>query len=223
LFSPILLFFCVIAAGGFLKTYDGLIPLWALLTVLTAISMRGYTANSSFAIQRIMVVAPVIVAHFSIRVIGFKRPIQIAGSYALLALFSFAAIMNIVDPLPVLSTNIKFQAQSVNTYISGEVQKITRMPSFRDSKPVLLYYTDDVWDSNIYDYTCYLAPDVTAHSTYEGEIDRNYDPSGGLILYAKGSARIPESFIQQYGEPETFEQNIRGARVSFQRIIVFPY
>jgi hypothetical protein len=242
--TPVVIVYAALSALGIFSAYDVVTVIWAFFSICIALIMQGVTPGTDIAIQRAMVIIPVVstilVYRFTellyrghkvrldgvhgrlIDAAGVRRVISVAAGM----LLAGSAALNLLNPRP-LTHIISIESSKTLTYVTMELQKKLRSPDYYDHAPILVFFPGGAWDGQIRDYTCYMAPELSGvltpdPLTYDGAEDAAHTEHDGLIFCATGDAEIPAEITRKYGPPRVDRLKLGGYAVNVSWIFVSP-
>lgn len=179
-FSGIVIFYLFLSFLGRLKLYDVMISAWVLGVILFSNYMVGYTTyEKSWILQRNMIVIPVLVTGIFLAFIDIlkRQGINLTKSIELvvIVMLAFLAFCNFKMPH---QSFVYFQNIQPMKYMISYSQKLVKEHGLTaEDEFNLLLITDNILQSNIYDYATFFYPNAHAVSTTSGEYmqDLNYE------------------------------------------------
>jgi hypothetical protein len=211
--TPFLLLFGFLAMLGCFSSFEIIAFLWSISTVVMGFLTGGYGLGNvnPLSLQRSMVVIPVILPLFFIVFFNylFKFRLKVKAfpaktiGFVIYALVFMLSASYIVHPW-IVPYSVAYNGVNgkITTHVALEISVLTK--EFHHTTPVVLYYTDSIWDKNVYDTALYTAPGVPVYATETGRITQEINTENGLIIFAKGAAEIPAVFVEKYGRPTVY-------------------
>ena len=197
MFSGILLLYLMLAISFRLKFYDFIIACWTLAVIFLSQYLVGYTSyEKQWILQRNMIIIPVLVLAISFAVgrmilrkqLVIENRILIAG-LLVLGLTGFWGFRQ-----PHQSFTYFQYVQPMKYAISCTEDILTENQKSVNDKFNLLLITDNVLQSNIYDYATYFFPNATAISSTTEELSQatfeELDPDCLTIVISENEESI---------------------------------
>jgi hypothetical protein len=230
--TPFLLLFGFMTIIGCFSSFELITFLWSAGTVAMAFLVGGYAGGNTslLSIQRGMVMIPVLAPLFFITLYKYLFKFISSPSRAKTVGFAISALIfafsasYVINPW-IVPNSVAYNgiAGKVNTHVALEIGRIAE--TFRGAPPTAIYFSDSIWDKNVYDTARYTAPGVPVYATEvegSGGSIQAFDAENGLIVFAKGNAEIPAFFTERYGSPTVYSVKMGDVYIRFQRLIVHP-
>ena len=198
LFAGAVILYMLLSITLRLKIADILVSLWVLGVVFFSDYMTGYTAyDKAWLMQRNMVVIPVLVICIFIAIVNFLKKHELTISQPILGIlliFFFASgVFNFMQP------HRSFKYFGFIQPMKYAIDYIDEILDENDLKNTdefnLIIYTDNVLQSNIYDYAAFFYPNATTYS----ESGYLYNSS---VDYSKPSIYLAEDTRLKILEPD---------------------
>lgn len=213
IFSGIILMYLFLSLLGRLKFADFTISCWVLGVVFFANYMVGYTSyEKAWILQRNMIVIPVLITSIFLAVMRVIKKNKITGRrsvFVAVLLFFFLTGVN----------NFKKEHQSFNYFRYIQPMKYAlecaqETVKERGLEPEdtfnLILFTDNLLQSNIYDYAKYLFPNANA-------ISFSTDSFPELLDYSIPTVYISESeTLRMFAGDRLCEKNFKNKRYHFE-------
>jgi len=224
--TPLILLYAFLAVIGVFDTVDLQLLLWAGLTILASLIMKGYNSNSPVSIQRATVTAPVLVSLAGVRLFSFpyiyfkEKVIRRLVSFVFCAYIVFVVSYNAL--YPIYPPNIYPEPSKIQTRVVLNSQKMLGLPYYnKEAPPVLLYFTEEGKPANPYDLMKYINPDMLTLTSDAGVITEQYSLENGAMIYARETAAVPAEIVSM-GEFEALNWVINGKGIVIRRLLIAP-
>ncbi|MDR1639148.1 MAG: hypothetical protein LBT59_05575 [Clostridiales bacterium] len=194
--------YLLLSLAGILTVYDVYLSIWVVLVIVMAVMMKGVNGNSYVSIQRATPAIPVLVSAVGYHVISNSKRLKNFGKWIAWILACAAVAVSIAINLvsPIYSKNISKERGIIQTRIVREIKRAIKENGLDRENLTLLYYVDNVYIKNIYDYMKYFEPKMTV-AIIESPIINKAFKDGDYIIAAISDATIPADLVQIYGEP----------------------
>ena len=178
----------LLSLTGRLLICDGLVSLWVLGVVFFSDYMTGYTAyDKAWLMQRNMIVIPVLltciflwIMHF-IKKHGLTVPKPVL--YIFLIFFFGAGLFNFSQPHKSFKYFSYIQPMKYAIDYISDTLKENGLKATDEF--CIIIYTDNILESNIYDYASFFFPNATTYSESGYEYDDDIDTSKVCMFFAE--------------------------------------
>ena len=194
-FLWIVLLYMIFALTFRLKFYDFVMAVWVLGVVVVANVLVGYTTSyeKCWILQRNMIVIPVLVTGIFLTIVRILRvnQLQIRNRCIIVFLLFFGL-------LGVSHFGKEHQSFTYFRYIQPMKFMITCAETVVEEKGIadeddfnIILITDNLLQSNIYDYATFFYPNASAYSmTTKGNIPPNVDWSKRTIVFSESEEAL---------------------------------
>ena len=188
LFGGAIILYMLLSLTGRLLICDGLVSLWVLGVVFFSDYMTGYTAyDKAWLMQRNMIVIPVLltciflwIMHF-IKKHGLTVPKPVL--YIFLIFFFGAGLFNFSQPHKSFKYFSYIQPMKYAIDYISDTLKENGLKATDEF--CIIIYTDNILESNIYDYASFFFPNATTYSESGYEYDDDIDTSKVCMFFAE--------------------------------------
>jgi hypothetical protein len=195
--------------------------IWVGLTVAAALTLHGEGLSRAVALQRVMVVVPIVTT-----LMGYHA-FRLIHKYIRGGLLRFVArtvccvyvcvcvSLNLV--MPIQPANVDESSDIVMTHIALDAIKQSRQPQFGGITPTLVVLGSNGEYDDTYGFMKFLKPDMQVVTS---RTEKVLPAAHSLIVYIFGNAALPPQYATSNAQTSAFIWKAGVAQVEVQRILI---